>query len=523
MRPQVRTWLVPTAQVWPPEALSYCPVVCSGPLRTLKNFIGGEWRASGSGRHVKDLNPADTNDVLAEAPASTAPEAAAACEAAAQAFPGWRNTPAPVRGKLLFKVQRRMEERHQELAEALTREEGKTISEARGEVQRAINVIEFFAGEARRITGDTIPSELPNNFCYTVKQAVGPVAIVTPWNFPVAIPIWKMAPALVSGNTVVFKPASLTPLTAAIIVEIFEECGIPPGVLNLVFGGGREVGDTIVKHPAIQAVSFTGSNDVGIGLYSAAAARGIKCQCEMGGKNPIVVLADADLDLAVESTLQGAFGSTGQRCTATSRAVVDDAIANEFVERLSARAASLIVGNGLDPKTNIGPSVDDKQMDTVLEYVGLGKSEGARLVRGGERLKDEGRDRGFFVAPTIFDGVDPGMRIAQEEIFGPVLSVIRALDTRAALEIANGVRFGLSASIYTTDVAHMFRFVDQLDAGIIHVNSPTVGGEAHIPFGGMKATGVGLREMGSVAIDFYTELKVVYVDYTGGKRTGNLY
>jgi len=492
-------------------------------MRHLKNFIDGKWTDSRSGRRVQDLNPADTTEVVADAPASTAAEAAEACEAAARAFPGWRNTPPPVRGQLLFRVQRRMEDRHEEIADALTREEGKTLAESRGEVQRAINVIEFFAGEARRITGITMPSELPNNFCYTVKQPVGPVSIITPWNFPVAIPVWKMAPALVSGNTVVFKPASLTPWTAALIVEIFEECGIPPGVLNLVHGGGREVGNTIVQHPAIQAVSFTGSNDVGTALYSAAAARGIKCQCEMGGKNPIVVLADADLELAVESTLQGAFGSTGQRCTATSRAVVDGSIANEFVERLAARAASLVVGNGLDPKTNVGPSVDDSQMDTVLEYVGIGKAEGARLVRGGDRLKNDGLDRGFFVTPTIFDGVEANMRIAQEEIFGPVLSVIRAADTRSALEIANGVRFGLSASVYTSDVANMFRFVDQLDAGMIHVNSPTVGGEAHIPFGGMKATGVGLREMGSVAIDFYTELKVVYVDYTGGKRTGNLY
>jgi aldehyde dehydrogenase (NAD+) len=492
-------------------------------MRQLKNFIGGEWRDSSSGKRVKDINPADTNEVIAEAPSSTAAEAAEACVAAARAFPGWRNTPAPVRGQLLYRVQRRMEERKEEIATALTREEGKTLAEARGEVQRAINVIEFFGGEARRITGDTIPSELPNNFCYTVKQPVGPVAIITPWNFPIAIPVWKMAPALVCGNTVVFKPASLTPLTATLIVETFEQCGIPPGVLNLVFGGGRDVGDTIVKHPAIQAVSFTGSNDVGTGLYSAAAARGIKCQCEMGGKNPIVILADADLELAIESTVQGAFGSTGQRCTATSRAVVDQSIADEFVERLHARAASLVIGNGLDPNTNVGPSVDDKQLDTVLEYIGIAKSEGARLVAGGTRLKDSGRDSGFFVAPTIFDDVDANMRVAQEEIFGPVLSVIRAPDTRSALEIANGVRFGLSASVYTNDVASMFRFVDQLDAGIIHVNSPTVGGEAHIPFGGMKATGVGLREMGSVAVDFYSELKVVYVDYTGGKRMGNLY
>jgi alpha-ketoglutaric semialdehyde dehydrogenase len=491
-------------------------------MHTLKNFIGGAWRES-KGSRVKDLNPADVNDVVADAPSSTAAEAAEACEAAALAYEGWRQTPAPVRGQILFKVQRRMEERRQELAEALTREEGKTITESRGEIQRAINVIEFFAGEARRITGETIPSELPNNFCYTLKQPVGPVAIITPWNFPVAIPIWKMAPALVSGNTVVFKPASLTPLTASLIVQMFDECGLPPGVLNLVFGGGREVGDTIVRHPAILAVSFTGSNDVGVGLYGAAAARGIKCQCEMGGKNPIVVLGDADLALAVESTVQGAFGSTGQRCTATSRAVVVDSVANEFVERLAARTASLVVGNGLNPATHVGPSVDERQLETVLSYVDTGRREGATLVRGGERIRSEGLDRGYFVAPAIFDHVDANMRIAQEEIFGPVLSLIRVPDNASALSVANSVRFGLSASVYTSDVASMFKFVDRLDAGIIHVNSPTVGGEAHIPFGGMKATGVGLREMGRVAIDFYTELKVVYVDYTGGVRKTNLY
>src|SRR5687768_4639747 len=383
-------------------------------MRTLNNFIDGKWTDSASGRRVQDLNPADTSDIVADAPSSTAAEAAAACEAAARAFHGWRSTPAPVRGQILYQVHRRMEERRQELAEALTREEGKTLGESRGEIQRAINVVEFFAGEARRITGETIPSELPNNFCYTVKQPVGPVAIITPWNFPIAIPIWKMTPALVAGNTVVFKPASLTPLTAALIVEIFEEAGLPPGVLNLVFGGGREVGDTIVRHPAIQAVSFTGSNEIGVALYGAAAARGIKCQCEMGGKNPIVILADADLDLAVESTLQGAFGSTGQRCTATSRAVVVEDIANEFLERLEARTASLVIGNGMDPKTNIGPSIDERQLETVLGYVETGQHEGARLVRGGERLRSDGLDRGYFVAPAIFDRVDANMRIAQE-------------------------------------------------------------------------------------------------------------
>lgn len=498
------------------------PTPSAAGVRTLSNFIAGQWRES-SGRRIPDLNPADTTELVAEAPASTAAEAASACEAAAQAFDAWRATPAPKRGQILYAVQRRLEERREELAAILTREEGKTLVESRGEIQRAINVVEFFAGEARRITGETIPSELPNNFCYTVKQPVGPVAVITPWNFPIAIPIWKIAPALVSGDTVVFKPASLTPMTASAIVEIFHEAGLPGGVLNLVHGGGREVGDTIVRHPAIQAVSFTGSNDVGIGIYAAAAARGIKCQCEMGGKNPIVVLGDADLDLAVESAVQGAFGSTGQRCTATSRAVVVDRIANDFVERLNARTAALVVGNGLDRATDIGPSVDEKQMQTVLDYVDVGRREGARLVRGGQRLTDGGLERGYFVSPAIFDRVDVSMRIAQEEIFGPVLSVIRVTDDRAALSAANNVRFGLSASVYTSDVGAMFRFVDRLDAGIVHVNSPTVGGEAHIPFGGMKATGVGLREMGRVAIDFYTELKVVYVDYTGRARTGNLY
>jgi acyl-CoA reductase-like NAD-dependent aldehyde dehydrogenase len=492
-------------------------------MRQVNNLIDGEWRPSKSGRRVKDLNPADTSELVAEAPASDASEAQAAVEAAARAATGWGETPAPKRGQILFKAQRLMETRREELAEALTREEGKTLAESRGEIQRAINVIEFFAGEARRLTGETIPSELPFNFCYTLKEPVGPVAVITPWNFPIAIPIWKIAPALVSGDTVVFKPASLTPLTAALLADIFLEAGIPPGVLNVVYGSGREVGDTIVRHQAIRAVSFTGSNDVGTALYATAAARGIKCQCEMGGKNPIVILGDADLDLAVESTVQGAFGSTGQRCTATSRAVVVDSIANEFVERLEARTATLVVGNGLDPKTNVGPSVDESQLGTVLKYIEAGRKEGARLVRGGERLQDDGRARGYFVSPAIFDRVEPQMAIAQDEIFGPVLSVIRAKDAASAMTIANGVKYGLSASVYTSDVASMFRFVAKLEAGIIHVNSPTVGGEAHIPFGGMKATGVGLREMGRVAIDFYTELKVVYVDYTGTKRTGNLY
>jgi acyl-CoA reductase-like NAD-dependent aldehyde dehydrogenase len=298
-------------------------------------------------------------------------------------------------------------------------------------------------------------------------------------------------------------------------VEIFDECGLPPGVLNLVYGGGREVGDTIVRHPAILAVSFTGSNDVGVGLYGAAAARGIKCQCEMGGKNPIVVLADADLDLAVESTLQGAFGSTGQRCTATSRAVVVESIANEFVERLEARTASLVVGNGLNPATNVGPSVDERQLETVLSYIDAGTHEGARLVRGGERMRNEGLDRGFFVSPAIFDHVDANMRIAQEEIFGPVVSVLRCRSLDEAVAIANGVKYGLSASIYTQDVNRAFAAMRDVSTGIFYVNAPTIGAEVHLPFGGTRATGNGHREAGTAALDVFSEWKSIYVDFSG--------
>src|SRR6266545_3230389 len=465
-------------------------------MKPYQNFIGGEWITSTTKKRVPNINPANIDDVLGETPLATRAEAAVAVELAAKAFQQWRKVPAPKRGAIVSRAAQIMIDRKEEIARALSHEEGKLLAEARGELQRSINIMEFCGSHGRRLNGETIPLELADNFGYTIKQPLGVAALITPWNFPVAIPIWKMAPALVSGNTVVFKPATLTPLTAAVIVEIFDECGLPPGVLNLVFGGGREVGDTIVRHPAILAVSFTGSNDVGVGLYGAAAARGIKCQCEMGGKNPIVVLADADLDLAAESMVQGAFGSTGQRCTATSRAVVVESIANEFIERLIERTASLVVGNGLNPSTNVGPSVDERQLETVLSYVASGRQEGATLVRGGERVKDDGRDRGYFVAPAIFDHVNANMRIAQEEIFGPVLSLIRVPDGASALSAANGVRFGLSASVYTNDVASMFRFVDRLDAGIIHVNSPTVGGEAHIPFGGMKATGVGLREMG---------------------------
>ena len=416
-----------------------------------------------------------------------------------------------------------MEEHKEELAQLLTREEGKTISESRGELQRSINVAEFCAGESRRMNGETIQSELPANFAYTLRHPHGVVACVTPWNFPVAIPVWKIAPALVAGNTVVFKPATITPATAVRICEIFAEAGIPPGVLNLILGSGSEAGDEIVNHAAVRAISFTGSNGVGLKLYEQAARRGAKVQCEMGGKNPVVVLEDADLDLAVESTAQGAFGSTGQRCTATSRAVVVDEIADAFVERIVARAESMRVGDGAAEGTDVGPIVDEGQFKSVLQYIDIGREDGAELLCGGTVPDGDSQSKGYFIRPAVFDRVTPDMRIAREEIFGPVLSVLRVRDFEEALRVANDSEYGLSSSVFTQDAARIFRFVDEIETGMTHVNSPTTGGEAHVPFGGSKATGIGEREQGSTALDFYTELKVVYVDYTGRKREGNLY
>ncbi len=488
-----------------------------------RNFIGGQWVESTSARTVENINPARIDDVLGTSRLATRDEARKAVEAASDAFRAWRATPAPARGRIVACAARLMEDDKENLARLLTREEGKTIGESRGELQRSINVAEFCAGEARRLNGETIQSELPSNFAYTIKQPLGVVACVTPWNFPVAIPIWKIAPALVAGNTVVFKPATLTPGTAVRIVEIFEEAGLPKGVLNLVIGSGSEAGDEIINHRAVRAVSFTGSNDVGIRLYEQASRRGAKVQCEMGGKNPVVVLEDADLGLAVESTAQGAFGSSGQRCTATSRAVVVREVADEFVERIVARAKSMRLGDGSDPNTEMGPSVDENQFKTVLRYVDIGREDGAELVCGGTRAEGDGLNKGYFVRPTVFDQVTPDMRIAREEIFGPVLSVLRVRDFDEAMRVANDCDYGLSSSIFTNHAARIFRFVDEIETGMTHINSPTTGGEAHIPFGGIKATGIGDREQGSTALDFYTELKVVYVDYTGRKREGNLY
>jgi acyl-CoA reductase-like NAD-dependent aldehyde dehydrogenase len=487
------------------------------------NFIAGGWVQSKGTRRQERRNPANHDDIVGVVTLSTREEACQAVAAASAAFPAWRATPSPVRGHKIAKAAQIMTDRQQELARLLTREEGKTLSESAGEIQRSINILEYMAGESRRMGGETLPSELPKNFAYTVRQPLGVVACITPWNFPVAIPVWKIAPALVAGNTVVFKPATLTAFTAMMVVEIFQQAGIPAGVLNLVVGSGSDVGEELLENPAVKAVSFTGSNEVGAAIYAQGAKRMIKVQCEMGGKNPVVVLKDADLSLAVEGALQGAFGSTGQRCTATSRVIVEEAIADQFVRLLAERARQLKVGDGSKSDVKVGPSVDESQFGTVLKYLDVGKQEGATVVCGGERLSGGEYDKGLFTAPTIFDHVKPNMRIAQEEIFGPVLSVIRVKDLDEALKVANGVEFGLSSSIYTRDVAKVFEFVDHIETGITHVNSSTTGGEAQVPFGGIKGTGIGPREQGSVALDFYTELKAVYVDYTGAKRESQIY
>jgi len=492
-------------------------------MTTFRSFINGSFVDSASGKTAPNINPANTTDVIGTIELASREEARRAVESAYDAFRGWKATPAPARGKFIGRAARLMEDRKEELSAAITREEGKTIGEARGEVQRAINVVEFCAGESRRMNGETIPSELPANFAYTIKEPHGVVACITPWNFPIAIPAWKLAPALVAGNTVVFKPATLTPLTATLLTEIFNEAGLPAGVLNLVLGSGSEAGDEIVSHPAVKAISFTGSTETGLKLYTQVAPRGVKVQAEMGGKNPVVVLEDCDMALAVESTAQGAFGSTGQRCTATSRAVVINSIADEFVEKIVTRAKSFRLGAGDDSKTDIGPSVDEGQLNTVLKYIDVGREDGAELLCGGKKAEGDGLDNGFFVEPTVFDRVTRDMRIAREEIFGPVLAVMRARDFDEAMLIANDSEYGLSSSVFTNDANSMYRFIDEIESGMTHVNSPTTGGEAHIPFGGVKNTGLGAREQGSTSLDFYTELKVVYVDYTGRKREGNLY
>src|SRR5438067_3003767 len=488
-----------------------------------QNYIGGQWQEPSTGKYEPCVNPADTSEVLGHFPRSGAADAKAAVDAAAKAFPGWAATPGPERGRILSRAHAILKAKVDLLAEALCREEGKVFGEARGEILKGLNLLEFYAGEGFRQHGRTIPSESRSTLSFTLRQPVGPVTRITPWNFPFAIPVWKTAPALVAGCTVVLKPASLTPLCTHLLAEALMEAGLPPGVLNVVTGPGSAVGNALVDDPRIRAVSFTGSNPVGLKLYERAARRGIKVTCEMGGKNPVVVLDDADVELASAGILQGAFGSTGQRCTATSRVVATPRILSKLTEALVSGARSLKVGDGRDPSVQMGPAVDESQLKTNLEAIALARTDGARLLCGGERLRGAEHDHGFFVAPTVFDEVQPGSRLAREEVFGPVLAVQRARDVEEAIRLANDVEYGLTASIYTSDYFAAMRFVEGAEVGMVHVNQPTVGGEAQLPFGGIKATGVGEKEMAEEGANFFTQLKTVFLDYTGSRRTTNIY
>jgi aldehyde dehydrogenase (NAD+) len=477
------------------------------------NYIGGEWEESTSRERVRDVNPARSSESLGDATVSRPEDVVRAIDAAAAAYQEWRRTPAPQRGDMVRKAADLMELRRVDLARLLTQEEGKTLSESLAEVDRAVANVRFASGQGTRLNGETIPSTQRGTFIYTVRDPLGVVACITPWNFPVAIPAWKIAPALVAGNAVVFKPATLTPLCAAHVVQCFVDAGVPKGVLNMVLGPGDALSRAIVDDERVKAISFTGSNAVGRRLYAQAAQRLCKVQLEMGGKNAVIVMDDADLEKAAESVAGGAFGATGQRCTATSRAVVMRSRLVDFTELLAAKADTWRAGDGLNDGVRLGPIVDDTQLRKVRERIEAGKREGARVVRDGSAPSKPELKAGYFVEPTIFADVDSNMSVAQEEIFGPVVSIIPANDFESALAVANSVGYGLSTSIYTRDLSTAFRYAEESEAGMLHVNIPTVGGEAQVPFGGVKDSGFGDRECGTAAFDFFTEQRVVYVGY----------
>ncbi|MBI5587560.1 MAG: aldehyde dehydrogenase family protein [Deltaproteobacteria bacterium] len=481
------------------------------------NLIDGRWVDAGSGKTLKSLNPANTDEVVGVVPASGKKDIDRAVKAAQDAFEGWRLMPAPKRGEILFRAAELIKNNKEELGRLVTREMGKVLPEGLGDVQEAIDMAYYMAGEGRRLSGETVPSELPDKDCKSVRVPVGVFALITPWNFPTAIPAWKLFPALISGNTVVFKPSSYTPVAATRLVGLLVEAGVPPGVVNLVHGTGDETGEYLATHPGVKGVSFTGSTAVGEKLAKVCGALDKEISCEMGGKNPIIVMDDARLDLAVEGALWGGFGTTGQRCTAASRLIVHEKVYDRFLEIFINAAKKLRLGDGLLKTTDVGPVINDSQLRKVLNYIEIGKKEGARLVLGGNRREDGDLKKGYFIEPTIFSEVAAEMRIAKEEIFGPVVSVIRAADLKDAIGIANGVDYGLSASIYTRDVNCSAEAERDLDAGIVYINAPTIGAEIQLPFGGTKKSGLGRKEAGGRggALDMFTKWKVVYRDFSG--------
>ncbi len=480
-------------------------------VRTFENYVGGHWMRCRSGATVPDINPADRDEVLCEVQASSPEDVGDAMEAAAAAFPGWRRTPVPARAALLQEVVRVLRQRQDDFTRAITLENGKTLREARAEFESAVKEAEFQIGEGRRLGGDLVPSEKPGVLCYLTRQPLGVVSLITPWNFPLNVACRKLFPAVIAGNCCVLKPAEFTPMTAALLVEIVNQVGFPPGVINLVTGRGSVIGDSLVTHPEVRAISFTGSTEVGLSIAAKVAHRRTRVQLEMGGKNPLVVLADADLDAAVGATLLGAYSCSGQWCTSTSRAIVEAPIYDAFLERLAAGVDQIVVGSGLDESTRMGPVAGAKQYQTILEYLEIGTREGARLCRGGIALTDGTRASGYFVAPTVFAEVTPGMRIAQEEIFGPVLSVMRAADFDDAIDLANDSTYGLAASIYTNDLARAHRFVEEVEAGLCHVNMPTSWKEPQLEFGGVKDSARGLPEAGRAGAQFFSDHKAVYI------------
>jgi acyl-CoA reductase-like NAD-dependent aldehyde dehydrogenase len=477
------------------------------------NIIAGEETPSVSGDWFDVRNPADTDDVLGSVPSSNVADVKAAIDAAQVSFSGWAGMLAPERGKIFYRAANLMESQADSWATDLTREEGKTRLEASREVTRSVDLFRYFAGEAWRVGGDMLPADTPNTLLYSLRVPVGVCAIITPWNFPLSIPVWKIAPALVTGNTVVFKPASATPIMAIRLVQLLQEAGLPKGVLNIVTGGGGTIGDALVTDPRVEAVSFTGSYSVGHALYQKTAARITRTHLEMGGKNPIIVAADADLNKAVNIVAGSGFGLTGQACTACSRVIVETAVAKEFTERLTAYAKGLKVGPGLSDGVQMGPAVTAGQRKTDLDYVEVARGEGAVVLAGGSSPEGAGFARGHFVEPTVLGGVKPDMRIAQEEVFGPVVGVIEAADLPEAFAIANGIEYGLSAGIVTNDLRRAIRFAEQAEAGMVKVNQGTVGASIQAPFGGFKHSGSGMfREMGKGAIEFFTKVKTVYID-----------
>jgi alpha-ketoglutaric semialdehyde dehydrogenase len=490
------------------------PQTVSTTVSTYRNLIGDAWLPARSGATFVSVSPANHEHVIGEFPASGPEDVDAAVEAAKRAFPAWSLMPAPKRGEILFKIARLLAEHKEELARLMTSEMGKVLPEARGDVQEAIDVAYYMAGEGRRLFGQTVPSEMPNKFAMAIRRPIGVAGIITPWNFPVAIPAWKLFPALICGNTAVVKPASDTPACMARFVELLVEGGLPPGVVNLVTGSGGDVGNAIVGHPDVRLISFTGHTETGVEISRRAAETLKRVSLELGGKNPIVIWEDADQELALDSVIWSAFGTSGQRCTAASRIIVHRRIHDEFVEKLRKRVAGLVLGDGLDEATDVGPVINDTAVERIAAYAAIGRTE-AELVIGGEPARDGELARGSFFTPTIFAEVHANDRIAQEEIFGPVTSVIPVDSWEETVEVVNGVKYGLSTSLFTNDINLAFRSIREFDSGLGYVNHGTIGAEAHLPFGGTKATGNGHREVGQAALDFFSEWKSVYIDYSG--------